>query len=290
MSSVTFNPAQRRLRTLLEPFTADSDGIYRAAMPDDTSGQSGERLARQRVAERQYDNYLAEIARNHSIPVMDHEVDNFLGRLPEGAVILDIGGCWGWHWRRLAARPDVAVLIIDFVHSNLLHARRVLGELVGSQIALMSADATALPFPELGFDGVWTVQVFQHIPDYALACREARRVLMIGGQFVSYSLHVTPLNRFIRRVLGKPLHVQGMLPGAGYQLNRANDRQRDTVAEVFRSPVVERYTECLFHPDFRMTRSGRPGSALGRLDNSLSELSWVARWIARQRSFAAVKR
>ena len=43
-------------------------------------------------------------------------------------------------------RPDVGVLIVDFLRSNLPHGRNVLGDLVGDQVALMHADATALPF------------------------------------------------------------------------------------------------------------------------------------------------
>ena len=61
-------------------------------------------------------------------------------------------------------RPDVGVLIVDFVRSNLPHARNILGDLVGGQVALMHADATALPFAVdssfQDFDGVWTVQTF----------------------------------------------------------------------------------------------------------------------------------
>lgn len=106
--------------------------------------------------------------------------------MPQGALILDVGGCWGWHWRRLSkTRPDVGVLIVDFVRANLVHAQNVLGELVGDQVALMHADATALPFIVdsrfKGFNGVWTVQTFQHIPAYDKAVAEAFRVLKGGG-------------------------------------------------------------------------------------------------------------
>ncbi len=214
------------------------DGIYSAPMPSSASDQAPERALRERVAAQHYDSYLAAIAHSHSIPVMDHEVDRFLARMPQGALILDIGGCWGWHWRRLATtRPDVGVLIIDFVHANLSHAQKVLGPLVGAQVALMHADATALPFPDAdaasaGFDGVWTVQVFQHIPDFARACREAHRVLKPGGQFANYSLHPTPLNRTIYRLLGKTFHTEGMVKNA-FHFTSANDSQRQIIADIF---------------------------------------------------------
>jgi len=217
-------------------YSQGQDGIYSASMPlsDD---QSLEKELREKVAGKKYDNYLSTLAQCHSIPVMGYEVDLFLAKMPKGAIILDIGGCWGWHWRQLASiRPDVGVLIVDFVRSNLLHAQRMLGDLVGNQVGLMHADATALPFPDAdisGFDGVWTVQVFQHIPDFSLACREACRVLKTGGYFANYSLHNTPLDRMVYRLFGKEFHSEGMVKSSFY-LCRANDKQRQIIADIFR--------------------------------------------------------
>lgn len=276
-------------------FPCGTDGIYSAPLPTASQNQDAEQELRERVAAQLYDDYLATIAHHHSIPVMDYEVDRFLAMLPQGALILDIGGCWGWHWRRLATtRPDVGVLIIDFVRANLIHAQRVLGPLVGTQIALMHADATDLPFPSgdnlsLGFDGVWTVQVFQHIPGFACACREAHRVLKPGGRFINYSLHITPLNRKVYRLLGKIFHTEGIYNNL-FHLNRANDRQRDIVMDIFGRVEADRYTECLHHPDLRVTFSGRLGSWSGQLDAYLGALPWLGRWIARQRSFEAQKK
>ncbi len=275
-------------------FAQGTDGIYSAPMPSFMQDQQAERVLRERVAAQHYDNYLATIVHSHSIPVMDHEVDRFLARMPQRALILDIGGCWGWHWRRLATtRPDVGVLIIDFVRANLLHAQRILGPLVGSQVALMHADATALPFPDAdasspGFDGVWTVQVFQHIPDFARACREAHRVLKSGANFANYSLHTTPLNRTVYRLLRKTFHTDGMVKNV-YHLTRTNDSQLRIVADIFGGAVTDRYSECLFHPDLKLTFTGCGGSWLGQLDARLSDVPWLGRWIARQRSFEATK-
>jgi ubiquinone/menaquinone biosynthesis C-methylase UbiE len=276
---------------LLDSFSKDSDGIYVPPMPPSSSDQEAERAARERVAALHYDDYLAVIARYHSIPVMDREIDRFLAQMPRGGLILDIGGCWGWHWRRLAARPDVGVVIIDFVRANLLHAQKVLGSLVGTQVALMHADATALPFAGanasfVGFDGVWTVQAFQHIPNFTQACREAHRVLKPGGYFVNYSLHSTPLSRIIYRVLGKSFHTQGKMNDAPFHLSRASDRQRQIVADIFQGRVIDRYTECLFHPGLlHIGFAGRPDSRIGRFDAFLSNLPSLGQLLARQRSF-----
>ena len=41
--------------------------------------------------------------------------------------------------------------------------------------------ATALPFPDDTFDGVWSIWVFEHVPNPEQAFREARRVTRDGG-------------------------------------------------------------------------------------------------------------
>lgn len=190
-------------------------------------------------------------------------------------------------------RPDVGVLIIDFVRANLINAQRLLGSLVGTQIALMHADATQLPFPDAkdylhGFDGVWTVQVFQHIPDFSGACREAHRVLKPCGSFVNYSLHITPLNLMVYRLLKKNFYIEGMWKNS-FHISRANNSQRQVIANIFGGEVIDRYTECLLHPDLKLTFSGRVDSLLGLLDARLGDLSCLGRWIARQRSFETIK-
>ncbi len=285
-----------KIRRLLSAMSAEVgiDGIYSSQQAIGDS-QLEERRLRERVAAERYDDYYATIAANHSIAVMDHEVDRFLDSMPESGLILDIGGCWGWHWRRLVRRRrDIGVIIIDFVRANLRHARNILGGSVGEQIVMVHADATHLPFPDAGcrdfdgFDGIWTVQVLQHIPDFRRACEEAKRVLKAGGRFINYSLHATPLNRLIYGLLRKNFHVKGPIPELFY-LERATDAQRDELRAIFGEEVVERYTECLFHPDLRLTFSGREGSIVGRLDVLMSEFPKLGCWIARQRSFATIK-
>lgn len=41
--------------------------------------------------------------------------------------------------------------------------------------------ATALPFPDNSFDGVWSIWVFEHVPNPEQAFREARRITRDGG-------------------------------------------------------------------------------------------------------------
>lgn len=50
-----------------------------------------------------------------------------------------------------------------------------------SGFRLAVASATALPFPAQAFDGLFCIDVFEHIPDAAAAAAEFRRVLRPGG-------------------------------------------------------------------------------------------------------------
>ena len=282
------------LESLLENIVLGPDKIYSSFGNTDIV-QSTEIKLREKVASQHYDNYLTAIANSHSIPVMDYEVERFLSKLPQNALILDVGGCWGWHWRNLAERrPDVSVVIMDFVRANLIHAKNVLGDLVGNQVALMHADATNLPFyinDEFnGFDGVWTVQTFQHIPDFSKAVSEAYRVLINGGHFANYSLHITPFNRLLYKCFGKKFHIKGEVAGS-YYLARANNTQRDIIYNFFgKGNTEDRFTECLFHPDLKLGFTGRVKSEFGILDIWLSKIPGLGRFFARQRVFLAKKK
>lgn len=281
------NQLQARLQTLLSGLEPGTDGIWSCVIP--AGNQEAERKMREQVAAEHQVDYLGHLAKHHSIPVMDREVGRFLDNLAHDAIIIDVGGCWGWHWRKLLEqRPDVCVVIVDFVRNNLHHAQNILGALVGTRIALVHADATALPFPDQTFDGFWTVQTFQHIPDFQQACREAHRVLRNGGRFENYSLHTTPVVRFIFRLFGRPYHQEGMVKGL-FHLSRANDGQMHILSEIFGEKAKSRYTECLFHPDIKLTFTGKVGSWLGQLDARLGDFPILGRRVARQRSFEVIK-
>ena len=144
------------------------------------------------------------------------------------------------------------------------------------------------PFGENSFDAVWSVQTLQHVQDFSRACREAWRVLKPGGKFINYSLHAPVLLKILYRIRGKKLHREGEVPDRFY-LRRADQEQKSIVEQIFQKSVRERFTECLFHPDLRVTRSGKEGSWLGVLDASLADFPCFSSLIARQRSFFAVK-
>jgi ubiquinone/menaquinone biosynthesis C-methylase UbiE len=280
------------LNQLLTKYQTDSEGVY-LGTNGDTGNQVAEIRLREEVASREFDNHLDAVSGSHSIPVMDREVDRFLKKMPQGALILDIGGCWGWHWRRIAStRPDVRVLIVDFVRSNLTHAKQLLADLVGRQVWLMHADATTLPFQISeefpGFDGVWTVQTFQHIPDFRQAVSEASRVLKCGGFFVNYSLNHQPPIAWLYKILGKRYVLQGQVEGA-FWLARTSGDQKECIRSIIGPEVAERWTEYLYSPEFYFTSPGKVGSLLGRLDAFMSNNIGIFGCFARQRSFEGIK-
>jgi ubiquinone/menaquinone biosynthesis C-methylase UbiE len=276
------------MEKLFSALTLSDDGIYISKLPK--SVQSDEIELRKDVASQNYSDYNSVISNSHSIPVMEHEVTNFLKLIPVNGFILDIGGCWGWHWKKIEnQRPDVKIFIVDFVRENFIHAKNILdSSILNKNIFLIHADATNLPFPENSFDGVWTVQVFQHIPDFETACIEAHRVLKSQGVFVNFSLNRTPFIRLIYFILNKKFHMKGQYKNS-YLLNKADNNQKKIICKVFKNEVNTEYTECMFHPELKLSFSGRENSIIGKLDSLLSGNSIISRFLARQCSFKSIK-
>lgn len=253
------------------------------------AGQEKEAVFRRSVAARHHENYLESITRHHSVPVMTREVERFLRGLPKNAVVVDVGGCWGWHWRDLSLRrPDVVVVIVDFVAENLDHARAILGDQMGRNIRLCVDNACALGFPDAAFDGYWTVQCFQHIPAWDQAITEAHRVLKPGGRFVDHTLNRQKLIELISKVLGKTYVVDGQTQS--YYLSRDIAAIEAEIERVFGWPVSRRYSEVLFDIGVRTGfNAGQDGSMLGAIDALLTEAGILFAPIARQVGLEVVK-
>jgi ubiquinone/menaquinone biosynthesis C-methylase UbiE len=272
---------------ILSKLRLDADGIY--SYDFISAGQDDERRSREAYASFDYKNYLDEISRNSSIPVMDREVDIFLKKIPRSGIIVDVGGCWGWHWRRNATiRPDVTVFIVDFIRKNLIHAKKVLGDSINNSVFLVHGDATSLAFDDNTFDGWWSVQVLQHIPNFKKAISEARRVLKPGGIFMNYSLNNQPLARLIYRIMGKQYHIKGEIPGRFY-LSRASSKELDAIKETFSNEVKQRFCEVFFQPELRIRFPGKESSIIGKIDSFLSMDPPLFAWIARQRACYTTK-
>jgi SAM-dependent methyltransferase len=77
--------------------------------------------------------------------------------------------------------PGVELVGVDVEPKQLAFARRHL-EQAGVDATLVEADALALPFDDESFDHVWMMWFLEHLADPPAALREARRVLVAGGE------------------------------------------------------------------------------------------------------------
>jgi len=267
--------------------TIKKDGIYGDL--SEYGEQELEVKTREKVASYYFESYLDEISKHHSIPVMDKELLKFLETIPNNGAVLDIGGCWGWHWRKInKIRPDIKVVIVELVRSNLFIAKSILGKLVDENIFLVHGNALNLPLYDLSFDGVWSVQATQHIPSLELVYREVYRVLKVGGLFADYNLNNSNLTKFIYGVLGKKYIVEGTVNDQFF-LRRTTNKNRSLLFEIFKTKIRNRYTEILFSPEYKLPIGGRESSLIGIADFYLANFGYLFKPLARQRSLHALK-
>ena len=256
-------------------------GIYTYEF--EVEGQSEEILLRRKVAKNSVD-YWGEITASHSIAVMDKEIEIFLGKIPLNGAILDVGGGYGWHWRNLySLRPDISVFILDMMQENLLHAKNLLGSEINNSY-LIQGNATNLIFENESFDGYWSVQTLQHIPDFNTVIDQAYRVLKKEGVFVNYSLNNQGIIRLIYAILRKGYHKN-----SSFHLALASEKQFNYIKELFGNNSYRRFSEIIYEPSLKFTSPGREGSFIGRVDSNLSCGASILSLIARQQSFHAVK-
>lgn len=265
-----------------------SDGIWGEVA--DYGEQEEEKTLRQYIAKKDYDDYLSEISKHHSIPVMDKQVRSFLNQIPQGGVILDIGGCWGWHWRSIAKqRPDITLIIVDLIRQNLLHAKKILNGMVNdNKVLLVHSNACSLEFEDETFDGIWSVQATQHIPDFDIVCSEAFRVLKIRGIYWDYGLNNATLFRLVYKLFRKTYHLDGLIDGKFF-LRRVNKNITNIVKDTFNSEPSVRYSEVLFTPDLGFPLGGEENSILGKLDSMFTGKFFLWKFVARQYSFHVQK-
>src|SRR5271167_3941711 len=115
-----------------------------------------------------------ESSREHFIDVWTRRAMlAWLGRLPDRAVIAEIGCSSGYLLEDLWRKFPAATLIgVDLVASGLRKAHKLV-----PQARLLRADACDLPLRDAVLDAALTANLLEHVPDDVRALAELRRVL-----------------------------------------------------------------------------------------------------------------
>lgn len=108
-------------------------------------------------------------------------LEQFLGELPPGARVLDVG-CGGGHIPIMLAqaRADLQLTGIDLVEPQVLRARRRSVHL-RERLHFELGDALDLRYPDASFDGVLSVTSVKHWQPRERGLAECLRVLRPGG-------------------------------------------------------------------------------------------------------------
>jgi SAM-dependent methyltransferase len=119
-------------------------------------------------------------------------------RVGEGARVLELACGTGIVTRRLRETMPASARLTatDLSEPMLLIAKRRLEGASG--VEWRQADACALPFPPASFDAVVCQYGLMFVPDKPAAFREARRVLVPGGQFLFNTWDAIDRNAFAR--------------------------------------------------------------------------------------------
>ena len=229
---------------------------------------------RKDIANKNYKNYFNEISKYHSIEVMDHEIIKFTNQLKKNSIILDLGCGWCWHWRDIhKIRPDITIVAIDFIKENFEHAKKILSKKSLKQFYFIHDDIHNINFNNNIFDSIWTVQVFQHIPNLTKVLKEAHRVLKVGGSLFNYhlnnSIFVSLKNLFF---INKNIKKY-------YYLNR--NLNLNLFSKIFERKAQVEYNEILFHPELKLFL-GKKNSFLSKIDSQLSGPGLLKSYFARQ--------
>jgi ubiquinone/menaquinone biosynthesis C-methylase UbiE len=249
--------------------------------------QKKEFILRKKIAKKKYENFFKEIALHHSINVMDREVEKFLKLLPKNSIVCDIGGSWGWHWRNIGKdRPDIKVIIVDFIFENLLIAKKILENKINKQIFLINDDCCKFNIKNNLFNAVWSVQTLQHIPNYVYVYKKIYNQLKPSGYFYNCNLNINYMINLIYWILNKKYLIKGF--NNNYYLEKSNNVQKKYLEAIFKNKVTTIYSELLFHPDLKLF-TGSKNNFIGKIDSLLSGNSIVKKIFARQETFLIKK-
>ncbi|MCD0443876.1 methyltransferase domain-containing protein [Glycomyces sp. A-F 0318] len=108
--------------------------------------------------------------------------------MPLGAELLELGSGIGVGAALVAREFGAVVSGLDRSAAQLGRAAEAnaatLADMPG-RLSFYEGSVTAIPFPDASFDGVYAVEMLQHVDDLAAVAREVHRVLRPGGRFAT---------------------------------------------------------------------------------------------------------
>ena len=218
---------------------------------------------------------MASVSRHHFIPAMKSASRRFARRFGGDQWILDLGVGWAWHWMGVVS-PNLIAMDLSF--SSLVIARKILGQQVDWNVHLVCADGGQLPIKERTIDGIWSVQVLQHMTDPTLQrclslCASAQKP---SGSSEIYWLNWSLIGRAMRTLSGKKVSKVLSDP---YTLRYVSGGElRSLLARHFPGRVETGYSEIVFHPELRVAHR----LPLGWLDRLMGRLPLINGMLARQ--------
>jgi ubiquinone/menaquinone biosynthesis C-methylase UbiE len=133
-------------------------------------------------------NWSAALEEMHLDHTREHFIDvctrramlDRLGKLPAGAVIVDLGCSSGYLLEDLRrAEPDAQLIGVDLTGAGLRVAHRNVPD-----ARLLQADVCALPLRDSSVDAAVSANLLEHVPSDGLALAELCRVLRPGARAV----------------------------------------------------------------------------------------------------------
>lgn len=140
------------------------------------------------VAPEQAVNWSEELEELHEESSRSHFIDVWtrrailarVGRLPDGATVIDVGCSTGYLLEDLRrAIPDASLIGVDLVAGGLRKAHENVPD-----AQLLQADACALPLQDASVDAAVSANLLEHVPDDGRALAEILRILRPGARAV----------------------------------------------------------------------------------------------------------
>jgi len=218
---------------------------------------------------------MLAVSRHHYVPTMKMAAKRFARRFGEDSWILDIGTGWGWYWHGSIAPQIVAM---DFSLETLLVTKQMLKGQIDRNVHLVCADAVQLPFGTESVDGIWSVQMLQHLPiDRLISClRRCEEIKRPNAMMELYWLNWNTPQWLVSTLLRKPSWRDRQEP---YTLSMATGNTlRELLSEHLTGQIAIGYNETVFHPEIRMPHR----LPLEWLDRGLGTVPLVNKFLARQ--------